>query len=156
MDAMENLTESTVEQAALAWLKSLGYTIKNGPDIAPGELGAEWEDYGQVVFEGRLHQALERLNPDLPTEALEDAFRKLINPEGATLVTRNHAVHRMLADGVNVEYKRPDGSIAGTQVNIPKTTTGWPSTSSPLSKTSTTDDRTSCSSSTACRWSSLS
>ena len=107
-----------------------------------------------MVFEGRLHQALERLNPDLPTEALEDAFRKLTNPEGAPLVTRNHTVHRMLVDGVNVEYKRPDGSIAGTQVNIPKTTTGWPSISSPLSKTSTTDDRTSCSSSTACRWSS--
>lgn len=30
-------TESVVEDAALAWLESLGYTIKYGPEIAPGE-----------------------------------------------------------------------------------------------------------------------
>jgi type I restriction enzyme R subunit len=115
---MGNLTESTVEQAALAWLESLGYVVKHGPDIAPGGPEEERVDYSQVVLEDRLRQALERLNPDLPLEALDDAFRKLTNPEGATLEARNRAVHRMLADGVNVEYKRPDGSIAGTQVRV--------------------------------------
>ena len=30
------LSESIVEQAALAWLDSLGWTVKHGPDIAPG------------------------------------------------------------------------------------------------------------------------
>ena len=34
-------TESVVEQAALAWLESLGYSIMYGPDIAPGVLLAE-------------------------------------------------------------------------------------------------------------------
>jgi type I restriction enzyme R subunit len=34
---MNHFTESIVEQAALAWLESLGYTILHGPDIAPGE-----------------------------------------------------------------------------------------------------------------------
>jgi len=115
---MAGIAESAVESAALTWLESLGWQVKHGPDIAPGEPETEREDYGQVVLEGRLRQALERLNPDLPIEALDDAFRKLTNPEGATLVTRNHAVHRMLVDGVNVEYKRPDGSIAGTQVRV--------------------------------------
>ena len=36
-------TESVVEQAALAWLESLGYAVKHGPDIAPGELAADLE-----------------------------------------------------------------------------------------------------------------
>ncbi len=111
-------TESAVESAALAWLESLGWEVKHGPEIAPGELFAERTNYGEVVLADRLRQALERLNPDLPAEALEDAFRKLTNPEGATLVARNHAVHRMLVDGVSVEYKRPDGSIAGAQVRV--------------------------------------
>ena len=31
-------TESIVEQGALAWLDSLGWAVKNGPDITPGEL----------------------------------------------------------------------------------------------------------------------
>ena len=30
-------TESVVEDAALAWLESLGYAVKHGPEIAPGE-----------------------------------------------------------------------------------------------------------------------
>jgi len=72
---MGNLTESTVEQAALAWLESLGYVVKHGPDIAPGGPEEERVDCGQVVLEDRLRQALERLNPDLPLEALDDAFR---------------------------------------------------------------------------------
>ncbi len=108
-------TESVVEDAALGWLESLGYGVKHGPDIAPGELAAERTSYGQVILEDRLRQALVRLNPSLPTEALDDAFRKLTRSEGPTFDTRNRAVHRMLVDGVTVEYRRPDGSIAGAQ-----------------------------------------
>lgn len=62
--------------------------------------------------------ALARLNPHLPAEALEDAFRRLKHPEGATLEARNRAFHRMLVDGVTVEYRRPDGHIAGAQVRV--------------------------------------
>ena len=67
---MTNFTESIVEEAALAWLESLGYAIKHGPEIAPSELLSERTDYGQVVLANRLRQALLRLNPagraDLP------------------------------------------------------------------------------------------
>jgi len=112
---MSAFTESIVEDAALAWLERLGYTIQHGPVIAPGELGAERTDYGQVVLEQRLRDALARLNPALPAEALDDAFRKLTRPEGATADARNRAVHRWLVDGVTVEYRRADGSIAGAQ-----------------------------------------
>ena len=62
-------TESEVEQAALAWLEALGYTILHGPDIAPGEPEAERESYAQVVLEERLRRALERLNPELPSKS---------------------------------------------------------------------------------------
>jgi hypothetical protein len=34
-------TESVVEEAALAWLESLGYAVKHGPEIAPGEFFTE-------------------------------------------------------------------------------------------------------------------
>jgi len=110
--------ESTVECAALAWLSELGWQVKHGPEIAPEGLFAERQDYGQVVLEQRLRDALARLNPDLPPEALQDAFRKLVNPPGATLEQRNRALHRMLVDGVTVEYRRPDGAIAGAQARV--------------------------------------
>jgi hypothetical protein len=64
-------TESVVEDAALAWLESLGYVVKHGLEIAPGELLAERTDYCQVVLDRRLRDALARLNPELPPEALE-------------------------------------------------------------------------------------
>lgn len=32
-----NFTESTVESAALAWLKGLGYAVLPGSEIAPAE-----------------------------------------------------------------------------------------------------------------------
>jgi type I restriction enzyme R subunit len=114
------LTESVVEDAALAWLEGLSYAVHHGPEIAAGEPGAERSDpnYRDVILEVRLRQALVRLNPDLPPDALEDAFRKLTRVDASSLIPRNRAVHRMLADGVTVEYARADGSIAGAQAQV--------------------------------------
>ena len=77
-------TESTVEQAALAWLEAAGWQVAHGPDIAPDMPAAERADYGEGVLARRLRDALARLNPQLPAEAIEDAFRKLTRPEGRT------------------------------------------------------------------------
>jgi type I restriction enzyme R subunit len=111
-------TESVVEEAALAWLESVGWSVKSGLDIAPDMPAAERRDYGQVILERRLRDGLARLNPDLPAEALEEAFRKLIRPEGAEIVTRNRSFHRMVGDGVTVEYRAHSGEIRGGQVQV--------------------------------------
>ena len=109
------ITESDVEEAALTWLEGLGWTVLYGPDIAPDGDASERAGYGQVVLDQRLRDALARLNPALPSEALDDAFRRITRPEGATLEARNRAFHRMLVEGVTVEYQRPEGGIAGAQ-----------------------------------------
>jgi type I restriction enzyme R subunit len=111
-------TESVVEEAALAWLEGLGWRVLHGPDIAPGEPAAERVDFGQVVLEWRLRDALAQLNPLLPAEAVEDAFRKLIRPEGPTPEARNRAIHRLLVEGVTVEYRTADGEIRGAQARV--------------------------------------
>ncbi len=74
------ITESVVEQAALAWLENTVWAVKNGAEIAPGESAAERDDYGQVVLAQRLRDALARLNPALPAEALKEVFRRLTRP----------------------------------------------------------------------------
>lgn len=114
------VTESLVEDATLAWLEALGYTVLHGPAIAFGQLAAERSNpnYCDVVLEDRLRKAFVRLNPDLPPEALEDAYRKLTRTDAPSLIERNRAIHRMLVDGVAVEYRRPDGSIAGAQAQV--------------------------------------
>ena len=112
------LSETDVEHAALEWLAASGWQVAHGADIAPDTLGAERADYGQVALERRLRDALARLNPELPDIAVENAFRNLTRPEGATLETRNREVHRMLVYGVNVEYRAGDGSIRGEPARV--------------------------------------
>ena len=115
---MTTLTEAEVEQAALEWLSGLGWHVLHGPDIAPDMPSAERDDYGQVVLDRRLRDALAELNPTLPASALDDAYRKLTRPEGSTLEARNRAFHRMLVNGVEVEYRDTDERVRGDQVRV--------------------------------------
>ena len=113
-----SLSESTVEAVALDWLASLGWAVAYGPAIASGMPAAERADYGEVVLSERLRSALARLNPDLPTNALEDALHRMTRPAGATLEARNRDFHRMLVAGVTVEYVDTDGRVCGAQVRV--------------------------------------
>ena len=104
------ITEADVEEIALEHLRNLGWETAYGPDIE--------RDYTQVILEPHLQAALTALNPDLPYEALDSAFRKVTRPEGASMETRNRSFHRMLVWGVEVEYRSVDGQIRGAQVRL--------------------------------------
>ena len=118
MMSERHFCESTIESAALAWLEASGWQVVHGPDLAPGALAAERRDYSEVALTGRLRDALARLNPDLPVEALDDAFRQLTQPQGADLIQRNRAQHRLLVDGVTVEHRNAGGAICGAQARV--------------------------------------
>ena len=113
-----SLNEAIVEDAALTWFDELGYKIGHGPHIAPGELEAERAGFGEVVLEKRLREAIDRLNPNIPAEAREEALRKVLRLASPSLTQTNRTFHAMLRDGVPVEYRRPDGSIAGDSVRL--------------------------------------
>jgi type I restriction enzyme R subunit len=113
-------TESVVEEAALEWLDAKGWTILHGPEIAAGMPSAERDDpdFRDVVLERRLRQSLQRLNPALPSDAIESALRKLAMVDGPSLLERNRTAWKMLVDGVGVEITRPDGSLGGYPVRV--------------------------------------
>jgi len=113
-----SLNESIVEDAALEWFGELGYAVGHGPHLAPGEPAAERDGFGEVVLVGRLREAIRRLNAAIPGEAREEALRKVLRVGTPALTQTNRAFHRMLRDGVPVEYPRPDGSIAGDHVRL--------------------------------------
>ena len=115
---MTTINENTVEQAALSWLAGLGWDVAHGPDIAPDGPSPERDDYGGGVLARRLRDALARLNPGLPPDALDDAYRKLTRPEGASLEARNRAFHRMLTAGVTVEFVNAEGRVQGAQAMV--------------------------------------
>jgi type I restriction enzyme R subunit len=110
------ISESIVEDAALGWFGELGYVVGHGPHLAPGEPAAERDSFGEVVLVGRLREAIRRLNPAIPEDAREEALRKVVRVGTPSLTQTNRAFHRMLRDGVPVEYPRADGSIKGDQV----------------------------------------
>jgi type I restriction enzyme R subunit len=112
------IDEAAIEEAALDWLEGVGWTKVYGETIGPGEPAAERTEFTQTTLDARLRDALARLNPDLPASAVEDAFKRLLRAQGPDLVSRNRAAHRMLVDGVTVEYRAPNGQIRGTQVRV--------------------------------------
>ncbi|QNI70298.1 type I restriction endonuclease subunit R [Cyanobium sp. NS01] len=112
------LNEAMVEEAALSWFQELGYVVLPGPQLAPGEPAAERESFSDVVLVGRLRDTIRQLNPAIPEEAREEALRKLLRLATPSLVQTNRAFHRLLREGVPVEYPRPDGSIAGDHVRL--------------------------------------
>ena len=114
---MTIVTESIVEDAALDWFRALGYHVFGGADMAPDPIAIR-KSYADVVLDSPLRGALEAINPGLPRDALLDAQRKLMRPGGAALEDRNRNLHRMLVDGVGVEYRDPDGRVRGAQVRV--------------------------------------
>jgi type I restriction enzyme R subunit len=110
-----SLNESIVEDAALEWFGELGYAIGHGPHIAPAEPAAERDSFGEVVLVERLRSALRSLNPAIPEDAREDALRKVLRVGTPSLIQTNRAFHKMLRDGVDVVYKRADGSTKNDQ-----------------------------------------
>ena len=76
------------------------------------------QSYAATVLDRRLRRSLAELNPSLPVDALGDAFRKLTRPEGSTLEARNRAFHRMLVNGVEIEYREAGGRVRGNRVRV--------------------------------------
>lgn len=103
-------TESIVEQAALAWFESIGYATVNGATISPNGEAPERDSFSEVILPRRLQDALARLNPGIPSEALDEAFRKLTRIHSPLLIDANHEAHDYLVNGIPVEFLRSDGT----------------------------------------------
>jgi type I restriction enzyme R subunit len=116
MSGNPKISESIVEQAALDWLNGLGYEVLFGLVIAPGEPAAERADYKQVFLFDRLQTKLEDLNPKIPLEGIAEALRKIRLISHPTLIENNRAFHRLLVEGVDVEFPNADGQIVHDKV----------------------------------------
>jgi len=107
------MNEDVVEQAALGWFESLGFDIEKGADISPGADSPLRESYEDVVLEPRLRAALRKINSHLSEDAIEQAVRVITRPPEPTLEQNNRWFHRLLTDGIDVEYRTKDGETRG-------------------------------------------
>lgn len=114
----KNFCESHLEEATLEWFEELGYEIVFAPDIAPDGEYPEREDYSDIILNERLKEALKRINPKMPDDALEDAFRQITIPQSPSLIMNNKAFQKMITDGIDVQVKQADASYRTEKVYV--------------------------------------
>lgn len=105
------MNEEQLEQHCLEWFRGNSWEVEYGPDIAPDSDNPERRDYREVILKRYLQESLEKINPHLPFNAIEQAIALILKPESLDLTTNNHAFHRLLLEGVPVEYRKDDETI---------------------------------------------
>lgn len=108
------ISENHIEQIFIDELLELGYEYVHGPSISPDGESPE-RDYTDVVLSGRLHDALVRINKKVPREAIDQAHAKVLRKPFPDLFISNYHFHRMLVEGIDVEYRK-DNRIVGDKV----------------------------------------
>lgn len=111
---------SSVERPAIALLAGLGWETVDGYHETYGVGGTLGRDNaGEIVLVERLRPVLERLNPDLPSTAIEAAVEQLTKDRSfLDLVRANQEVHRLLRNGVRVDVRHEDGSRTTEMVTV--------------------------------------
>jgi type I restriction enzyme R subunit len=112
-----SIYESDVEREMLGWFEDLGYEVVAGPELAPDGERPERKSYKQILLEGRLRDALHRLNPELPGAVITDAIDVMQGMGPPALLGANREFQRQLTTGVQVYWQR-DGETQGGRVRL--------------------------------------
>ncbi len=115
---MAFLSEAAVEQALLDQLRALDYSIEREEDIGPDGHRPERESHDEVVLKKRFEDSVARLNPSLPLEARQDAIRKVMQSDLPSLLEENRRIHKLVTEGVDVEYYADDGTLTAGKVAL--------------------------------------
>jgi len=111
------MTEDQLEQEALGWLASVGYTPLNARDLDHLDPRLARASTREVVLSVSLRAAIDRLNPAVPAAAREEAFKQILDLGQPALLSGNRAFHRVLVTGVPVQYQK-DGETRGDFVRL--------------------------------------
>jgi type I restriction enzyme R subunit len=111
------MTEDQLEQEALGWLASVGYTPLNARDLDHLDSRLERGSTRDVLLAVSLRAAIARLNPHMPSSAHEDAYKQVLDMGQPALLSGNRAFHRVLVSGVPVQYQL-NGETRGDFVRL--------------------------------------
>ena len=115
---MAFLSEAAVEQALLDQFQTLGYLVEREEHIGPDGKHPERESHDEVILRKRFEGAVARLNPGLPPEAQQDAIRQVLQSELPSLLEENRRLHKLMTEGVDVEYYADDGTLTAGKVRL--------------------------------------
>lgn len=109
---MLHIHESDLEQLAIEILGHVGYTY-----LSPEIQESERSDLSDVILKTQLRESITSLNSNIPADAREYALKQVINLSSQNLIDNNETFHRMLTEGVPVEYQK-DGDTVGNSVRL--------------------------------------
>ena len=123
------LNEDLIEMAFIDQLTGQGFEFHHGPDIAPDSDNPERKNFDSVVLENELLKAIERLNPNVPSSAINEAYQKVLNLGTEDIMENNERFHTYLTNGVPAEFTK-DGSSKGVNIDLldienPENNTYW-------------------------------
>lgn len=102
----------------LGHLSAMGYSLAFDSEIGPDGKAPERDTYGETLLVCRLATAVDKLNPNIPALARNDAIKKVIATDRPNLIEENRRVHKLLIEGVDVEFYAEDGTIRGDKVRL--------------------------------------
>lgn len=109
------LTESAIETLAIERLQALGYQYLHGGVIAVDGEAPERSSYSDVILNGRLQEAVAKINPHIPATQRENAIKDVLRISSPDLLANNETFHRLLTEGVPVSTHK-DGDERGDRV----------------------------------------
>ena len=112
---MSKITENAIEEFAIELLQKLGYQYIYGPEIAPDADRPERDAFEEVVLSQRLEETVRRINPTVPSTAIQEALKEVQRINAPELITNNETFHQYLTEGVKVSYQK-DGKERGDLV----------------------------------------
>ncbi len=118
---VDDYTEDTlVEQPAILIFEDLGWKFADAfSESVTQHPITERELDTEVVLTVRLMRSLQKLNPDLPDKALQDAVDQLTADRSAKLPVRaNQEIYALIKNGIMVSFQGPDGEAVEDRVRI--------------------------------------
>ena len=106
---MKKITETSIELLFIEQLEELGYKYLYGPDIAFDGIKPERESYQDVLLKKRIKSAINRINPNVPEQAREQALKDVLRITTPDLLQTNENFHNYLTNGIEVEYRTNEG-----------------------------------------------
>ncbi|MBD2437588.1 type I restriction endonuclease [Nostoc sp. FACHB-110] len=95
---------SVAMESLLTWFEVIGYTVELEADIASGRHKQERNNLTEVILSDRLRYALQRINPQISSAAIQATIRQLTVLPSSNLIENNLYFHKLLTQGIDITY----------------------------------------------------
>ncbi|MDI3195750.1 type I restriction endonuclease subunit R [Pseudarthrobacter sp. AL07] len=109
-------SEADWEGVAKERLGELDWKPMNGQDIAPGT--GERDSWDELLIRPRLLTALQKFNPTVPLQYLQQAAAEIAAPKSTDPMAENHGIHGYFVDGYRLSYIDSDGLEANPTIRL--------------------------------------